>query len=84
MYTKLDSCNSIEDVVKLINDDFGSDATREQLAADYAVSCIDIDETTYYRDLDYHLCALLDHDAVFDYDASYSLAIDYARRLRDQ
>lgn len=74
---KLDNCNSIEQVVELINNEFSSDATAEMIAAAYALQAANeagygVDESN----IDYHLDYLKDAGAKFNFNESLTLALN--------
>lgn len=65
----IDRCNSIDEVVNLINDEFATCYTAEELAAMYAKD-EDVDS------VEYHLDMLVENGAKFDYRQAEKLARD--------
>lgn len=70
----LSNCNSLDQVVELINDDMATDAERFVVAAAYAIdSCEDQDDITN-EELEAHLELLTDAGAEFDSNAAFRFA----------
>lgn len=74
MCPKLQNCNSINQVVALINDELASDASAEQLAAEYAYNAAD--EAGYGRgptEVEFHMDYLAEQGAIFDRGEAWHL-----------
>tara|TARA_R110002072_G_scaffold266030_1_gene424896 strand:- start:1906 stop:2175 length:270 start_codon:yes stop_codon:yes gene_type:complete len=61
----LENCGSIEQVAALINNDIATDATREEVAAAYAMSCLEEGLDVNEENLDPHFDLLIKHGADF-------------------
>jgi uncharacterized protein YihD (DUF1040 family) len=73
----LADCHSTEEVVRLMNEDFATDAEPEMIAAKYAYDAADeagygIDSTN----LEAHLDVLVEAGAKFDYSAALEVALN--------
>ena len=86
MYTQLQNCNSLNEIVNLINNEFSTDLSPEQLAAEYA---LDADKeaknmalkggyeyTTNSGSIEVHLDVLIEEGAKFDYAKALEIALD--------
>lgn len=80
----LQNCNSIDDVVKIINDDNHSTYESYELAAQYVNDCVIESEfipnpcTTIEEDLEAHLSILRHAGAAFDFPKALETAIRYS------
>ena len=71
-----DNCSSLEDVVQIVNDEFGTELTAEQLAAQYARDAVN--EAGYEineKNIEAHLDVLFENEAKFDYEEALKIAL---------
>jgi len=75
----LENCNSLEDVVELINNEFATDAEPEEIAAAYAIDgAVECGYGTGEDELCAQLDALRDAGAIFDYPEALEEALKHS------
>lgn len=70
----LENCNSIEEVVELINDETLTDASAEMIAAAYAIDSAELDIDIEYE-IEAHLDELIERGAKFDFIEALEMTI---------
>lgn len=77
--SNLENCNSLEDVVALVNNEFATDAESEEIAAAYAIDgAIEAGYGTGEAELCAQLDALRDAGAGFDYPGALNEALKHS------
>jgi hypothetical protein len=70
----LSNCQSLEQVVELINDDMATDAERHVVAAAYAIDCCEDEDEANIEEVETYLDFLVEAGAKFDFKAAIKRA----------